>query len=310
MNRDKANILMKRATHASVSVAIILVITKAYSWYTSNSAAMLGSATDSALDLAASVVTLLAVRAAITPPDDDHRFGHGKAEALAGLFQAAIMSGSAVFLILHSLERVWQPVLIATPDLVIQVSIFAIVLSLGLVSFQSYVVRKTGSLAISGDHLHYKGDLLLNLAVVFAAYGASRGFIYADGITGCLIGIYILWGAHGVGRPAIDMLMDREFSNHDREMIFNSVMESNGVRGLHHLKTRQSGRDQFIQMHIEVDGALTVSAAHLIGHEVEATLGEQFPDADILIHVDPVDERSTEMTLAELPPDKFRKRER
>ena len=160
---------------------------------------------------------------------------------------------------------------------------------------------KTGSLAVSGDHLHYKGDLLLNLAVVAAVFFAGHGFIHADGITGSLIAVYIFWGSYGVGRPAIDMLMDREFPDADRETIFNTVMESKGVRGIHNLKTRQSGRDQFIQMHIEVDGSLTVSAGHLIGHEVEATLGEQFPEAEILIHVDPVDERSLDLTLAELP---------
>ncbi|WP_262695909.1 cation diffusion facilitator family transporter [Kordiimonas aquimaris] len=309
MNRAQADILMKRATYASVSVAVTLVVVKAYVWFISSSAAMLGSAADSALDLAASVVTLLAIRTAITPPDDAHRFGHGKAEALAGLFQAAIMAGSAVFIVLHAIERIWAPAPVTASDQVIQVSILAIAMSLLLVIFQSYVIRKTGSLAVSGDHLHYKGDLLLNLGVVVAAYGAGVGYIYADGAIGLMIGLYILWGAYGISRPATDMLMDREFSNSERETIFNTVMESAGVLGLHDLKTRAAGRDKFIQMHIEVDGTLTVKAAHLIGDEVEATLGEQFPDAEILIHVDPVSDLSTELTQAELSIDTQHKKE-
>lgn len=309
MNRAKADTLMKRATYASVAVAVTLVVAKVYVWFISSSAAMLGSAADSSLDLAASVVTLFAVRTAIAPPDDAHRFGHGKAEALAGLFQAAIMSGSAVFLLLHAIERIWVPIPVTASDQVIQVSILAIVLSLLLVMFQSYVIGKTGSLAVSGDHLHYKGDLLLNMGVVVAAYGASAGYMYADGAIGLMIGLYILWGAYGISRPATDMLMDREFTNTEREAIFNVVMESPGVLGLHDLRTRAAGRDKFIQMHIEVDGALTVKAAHLIGHEVEATLGEQFPDAEILIHVDPVSELSTNLTQAELSIDTQSKKE-
>lgn len=299
--REQSNRLMKLATYASVSVAGALVAGKAVVWWQTGSVAMLGSLTDSALDMAASVVTLFAVRAAIEPPDEAHRFGHGKAEALAGLFQAAIMSGSALFLLLRALERLLDPTAVTQPTLIIQVSAIAIALSLLLVSFQSYVVRKTGSLAVAGDHLHYKGDLLLNLGVIGAAYGASGGYPVADSIIGLAIGFYILWGAYGIARPATDMLMDREFAGDEREKIFNIVMESPGVLGLHDLRTRASGRDKFIQMHIEVDGELNVRKAHFIADEVEATLGELFPEAEILIHMDPLSEQSDDLTRAELP---------
>jgi ferrous-iron efflux pump FieF len=300
MTREKAGNLMKWATRASVSVAFVLVISKAVAWWLSGSVAMLGSMADSALDMMASLVTLFAVRMALVPPDDDHRFGHGKAEALAGLFQAAIMTGSAVFLTLESVSRLWEPELPSSSDLVIAVSILAIVLSLALVAFQSYVIRHTRSLAISGDHLHYKGDLLLNSSVVASALISASGFLYADGIFGLLIAIYILVGAYGIVRPAIDMLMDREFDEVERELIFNCVLENPDVMGMHGLKTRTSGRDRFIQMHIEVPGSMTVDAAHVIADEVEATLGEHFPDTEIIIHMDPPSPQSDALTVREL----------
>ncbi|NVJ96725.1 MAG: cation diffusion facilitator family transporter [Alphaproteobacteria bacterium] len=300
MQRQKAENLMRWATRASVSVAATLVVAKAVAWWLSGSVAMLGSMTDSALDLIASLVTMFAVRTALLPPDDDHRFGHGKAEALAGLFQAAIMSGSAVFLLLESIGRIWEPGLVLRSDLVMAVSGAAIVLSLALVMFQSYVVRLSGSLAIAGDHLHYKGDLLLNLSVMISAWLSLQGVAVADGIFGVLIAGYILYGAQEIARPAIDMLMDKEFSDEERERIFNIVLESPHVLGLHELKTRTSGRDRFIQMHIEVDGTMTVEAAHFVADEIEATLGEFFPESDILIHVDPPSQKSDDLTVREL----------
>lgn len=300
MTKDQAGKLMKMATWAAITVASTLVIAKAVAWWFSGSVAMLGSLTDSTLDLAASLVTMFAVRVALIPADDDHRFGHGKAEALAGLFQAAVMTGSAVYLILESISRIWEPVPPMRSDMIIAASGLAIALSLCLVIFQSYVVKRTGSLAIAGDHLHYKGDLLLNAAVIGSTLIAGSGFLYADGIFGLLIGGYIIFGAYDIARPAIDMLMDKEFDDSERERIFNIVMANPDVLGLHELKTRSSGRDRFIQMHIEVPGTMTVAAAHIIADEVEATLGEVYPDTEIFIHMDPPSQGSDELTVQEL----------
>ncbi len=300
MTRDKSDNLMRWATRASVTVASTLVMAKAVAWWLSDSVAMLGSMTDSGLDLMASLVTLFAVRTALLPPDEDHRFGHGKAEALAGLFQAAIMSGSAVFLLLESINHVAVPHPVAQSTLVMGVSVLAIVLSLVLVSFQSYVVRHTSSLAVAGDHLHYKGDLLLNLSVILAAWATSSGFDYADGAFGILIALYILYGAKEIAVPAVHMLMDRELGVEDREKIFNLAMGNPSVRGLHELKTRMSGRDLFIQMHIEVDGEMTVHDAHFVADEVEAMIGEAYPDSEVLIHVDPPSLLSDQLTVKEL----------
>lgn len=300
MQREKAENLMRMATRASVAVASTLVVAKAATWWLSGSVAMLGSMADSALDLIASLVTMFAVRTALLPPDDDHRFGHGKAEALAGLFQAAIMSGSAVFIFLESLTRLWSPEPVVRSDLIMAASAMAIVLSLALVMFQSYVVRQSRSLAIAGDHLHYKGDLLLNASVIVSAWLSLQGVMAADGLFGMLIAGYILYGAYDIARPAIDMLMDKEFEDSEREKIFNIVMSGAGVRGLHELKTRRSGRDLFIQMHIEVDGNMTVQEAHIVTGELEATLGEVFPESEIFIHVDPPSAKSDDLTTREL----------
>ncbi|WP_417449737.1 cation diffusion facilitator family transporter [Kordiimonas sp.] len=300
MTKEQAGRLMKMATWAAVSVASSLVVAKAVAWWFSGSVAMLGSLADSSLDLAASLVTMFAVRLALIPPDDDHRFGHGKAEALAGLFQAAVMSGSAVYISLEAISRLWNPVAPERSDLVIGASAIAVILSLGLVAFQTYVIRHSRSIAIAGDQLHYKGDLLLNASVIVSAVASAMGFLYADGIFGVLIGGYILYGAYGLARPAIDMLMDKEFDDAERELIFNIVMNNPEVLGLHELKTRSSGRDRFIQMHIEVPGNMTVADAHLIADEVEATLGEHFGDTEIFIHMDPPSPQSDELTTLEL----------
>lgn len=299
-NKIRSGRLMRWSTRAAVSVATTLVIVKAIAWWLSGSVAMLGSMTDSGLDLMSSLVTMFAVKTALQPADEHHRFGHGKAEALAGLFQASIMSGFSIFLILESVQSLYRGDVPHASDWVIGSSLVAILLTLALVLFQSYVVRHTKSLAIAGDHLHYKGDLLLNIGVIVAAILATQGISWADGTFGLLIGAYIIQGAYSVARPSIDMLMDKEMSVEDREKIFNLVMESPGVRGLHEMRTRTSGRDCFIQMHIEVDGDLTVHKAHFIGDEVEAIIGEEFPEADILIHIDPPSELSAILTTREL----------
>lgn len=299
-NKLRAGRLMRWSTRAAVSVATTLVVIKAIAWWLSGSVAMLGSMTDSGLDLMSSLVTMYAVKTALQPANEHYRFGHGKAEALAGLFQASIMSGFSLFLILESIQSLYRGDVPTASDWVIGSSLIAIVLTFALVLFQSYVVRHSKSLAIAGDHLHYKGDLLLNIGVIAAVALAAKGIGWADGAFGLMIGAYILHGAYSVARPSIDMLMDKELSPEDREKIFNLVMESPGVRGLHDMRTRTSGRDCFIQMHIEVDGDLSVHKAHFIGDEVEAIIGEEFPEADILIHIDPPSELSAILTTREL----------
>lgn len=298
---ENAAPLMRRATLAAVGVASLLIVTKAVAWLMTGSVALLGSLVDSTLDLVASAINFFAVRAALAPADKAHRFGHGKAEAIAGLFQSAIIFGSAAFLLLESAERLINPRPISAEWVGIGVSVFAILMTGLLVAYQIYVIRRTGSVAVSADHLHYKGDLLLNSSVIASiAITAFSGFLYADGLFGVLIAGYIAFNATGILRQSLDMLMDREFSEADRDRIFELVLGNAEVRGLHDLKTRRSGITSFIQLHIELDPELTLRAAHFIADEVEATLGEAFPAADILIHVDPLGVEEPNMTMEEL----------
>jgi len=281
--------MMGRAAIASMVVASTLIVVKAVAWFMSGSVALLGSLVDSVLDLAASVINFLAVRTSLEPPDEEHRFGHGKAEAIAGLFQASIIIGSAAFLMLESIGRLWAPTPVEASDLGIYVSILAIVLTLGLVMYQKHVVKHTGSVAIEADSLHYKGDLLLNAAVIVALWlSTSGGVSWADGAFGVAIALYIAWAASEIFRTSIDMLMDKEFQPAEREEIFNLVMGNPDVKGMHDLKTRRSGLSSFVQMHIEVDPEMSVYDAHAVADEVEATVGEVFSHADSLIHVDPL----------------------
>lgn len=284
--KKQAEKLMVWASRASTSVALILVVTKFYAWLVSNSVAMLGSTMDSGLDLMASLVTLFAVKTAIQPPDEDHRFGHGKAEALASLFQGAVMGGAAVFILFESVRSFFGAGPKGGTELVMGISGFAIILSLFLVMFQSYVIRKSASLAISGDHLHYKGDLLLNASVVLSAWLVAQGVPYSDSIFGLLIAVYILYGAYEVIVPSIHMLMDRELSDADRDEIIRLTQSVSGVKDMHDLRTRASGRDLFIQMHVDVDAHMTVSEGHKIADSVEMLLAEHYTDAEILIHID------------------------
>lgn len=281
--------LMNIAAWASLSVASLLVLAKAVVWFLTGSVALLGSLVDSLLDVAASFVNLVAVRTSLEPPDEEHRFGHGKAEPIAGLLQAAVISGSAAFLLLESVSRLFAPKAIQQADLGIGVSILAIVLTAGLILFQRYVIRKTGSVTISADSLHYTGDLLLNVAVIAALYLSSNGgFIWADGAFGIAIALYIAYAAYGIGSTSVDMLMDKEFTRDERDEIFNLVLGNKDVFGLHELKTRHSGRHAFIQMHIELAADMKLYDAHTVADEVEATVGEAFPNAEILIHTDPL----------------------
>jgi ferrous-iron efflux pump FieF len=276
------------ATRASVAMALVLLGLKLWAWAQSGSVAMLGSLADTSLDLLASITTLLAVRIALTPADREHRFGHGKAEALAGLFQSALILGSSVLLIVQSVRRLMDPQPVGEAELGIGVSLFAIAATLALVAYQRQVVKKTGSLAVETDRLHYVGDLLLNLAVIAAlALESYAGLLGADGVFGLGIALSIGWAAYQAARRSIDMLMDREWTADDRRRLAAIVKQHAHVRGVHELRTRTSGLTQFAQFHIWVDPNMTVAQAHGVIDDLERALREAFPQTETLIHVDP-----------------------
>ena len=229
------------------------------------------------------------MRAALQPADEDHRFGHGKAEALASLFQAAILVGSAAFLILQAFERFAEPRNVGAPDLGIAVSVIAIAATLALVAFQRSVVKRTGSIAIEADSMHYAGDVYLNISVIIAFVANSYfGILWVDPALALFIAGILAWNAAQIAKRSIDMLMDKEWPEEERQKILGLILANKQVAGVHELRTRSAGVHDFIQFHLSVDPDMSVAAAHTISDEIEAILGEQYPKAEILIHIDPM----------------------
>ncbi len=286
--------LMRLATYASVSVASVLIIIKAGAWIATESVSLLSSLVDSVLDVGASVVNLLAVRHALTPADRDHRFGHGKAEALAGLAQAAFIAGSGAFLLLESIDRFIQPREISNSETGIIVMVIAIVMTLLLIGFQSYVVKQTGSVAIKADSLHYRADILVNVAVIVSLFLASNlSWSMADPIFAILIVAYMSIGAYKISVQSLDVLMDKEFPDEDRKRIKEIAESHEKVLNVHDMRTRSSGATSFIQFHAEMAKEISLAEAHDIADEVMYMVEEAFPNTEVLIHQDPegVDER-------------------
>jgi ferrous-iron efflux pump FieF len=280
--------LMRTATYASVVVAVSLIAVKIVAWILTDSVSLLSTLIDSLLDLAASMVNLVAVRHALTPPDREHRFGHGKAEPLAALGQSTFIAGSAIFLVIEAIRRFYTPRPLDHSEVGIGVMIFAIVVTFALTRFQAHVVSKTGSLAIKADSVHYLSDILVNGAVIVALVLVTQfGWLYADPLIGLAIAAYILKSAWTIARGAYDMLMDRELPDEDRARIKQIVLAHGEVIAVHDLRTRASGPLTFIQIHVEMDGNMNLYRAHEVADDVEAQLREVYPGAEVIIHQDP-----------------------
>jgi len=294
--------LMRRATMASVAVALLLIGIKLVAWVMTGSVSMLASLVDSGLDAAASLVTLLAVRQATTPADREHRFGHGKAEALAGLLQAAIVAGSGLFLLFESVRRITDPVAIEHGLIGVGVMVISILFTIVLVLYQRYVLARADSLAVAGDRLHYLSDLLSNAGVIVALVLAGQfGLVEADGVIAFGVAAILLWGAWGIGSGAYDMLMDRELPDAEREQIKAIVLAEPKVKAMHDLRTRRSGLATFIQLHLELDGDMKLREAHVIADAVELAIMQAFPGAEVIIHEDPDDLDENDHHAASLP---------
>lgn len=288
MDRKSAARLMKLATYAAVGVASTLIVVKFAAWLMTDSVSLLSTLIDSFLDVAASIVNLLAVRHALEPADEEHRFGHGKAESLAGLAQAAFISGSAMFLLLEAGERIYKPTAVENTHIGYYVMVFSIVATLILVGFQKYVAKRTQSLAISADSAHYTMDVLVNLSVIVSLFLASEmGWTMADPLFAIAIAGYIFYGAYEIGIEAYHVLMDRELPEEDRSKIRELAQKHPMVMDIHDLRTRQSGPDVFIQMHVEMRGEISLLEAHDVAEDVMHKVEAAYPRAEVLIHQDP-----------------------
>ncbi|MEJ5865420.1 cation diffusion facilitator family transporter [Pseudomonas farsensis] len=280
--------LLRLATRASLTVASILVMTKAIAWWLSGSVSLLAGLTDSALDAVASFLNLLAVHYALRPADDDHRFGHGKAEALAGMAQALFIGVSAVLIGVQAVQRLQAPQPLGDTAAGIGVMVLSLVLTVALLAFQRKVIRLTGSTAVRADSLHYRSDLLLNGSILLALVLARFGWPQLDALFGLGIAVYILWSALQIARESTAILMDQELPADIGERMLEVVLAIPGVQGVHDLRSRVSGSHWFVQLHLELPGDLPLHRAHELCVQASAAIRERYPRADVMVHADPV----------------------
>ena len=279
--------LLRLATRASVAVASILIITKAIAWWLSGSVSMLAGLTDSLLDGVTSFLNLLAVHYALRPADDDHRYGHGKAESLAGMAQALFIGVSAVLIAFQAFDRLKHPEPVNAPWISIAVIVFSLVMTVGLLILQHRVIKATGSNAVRADSLHYRSDLMLNGSILVALVFAAVGFSQLDAWFGLGIAVYILWSAFQIARESFSVLMDEELPTDVSENMLALACAVPGVLGAHDLRTRISGNIWFVQLHLELPGQLSLLHAHTLSDQVAAAIENAYPRAEVLVHADP-----------------------
>ncbi|ARN74733.1 cation diffusion facilitator family transporter [Oceanicoccus sagamiensis] len=287
-DKNKKEKLLKLATNASVIVAIILVIIKSIAWAKTGSVAMLASLLDSMLDTAAALINWYFIRSALRPADREHRFGHGKAEPIGGIFQAMLIGGSALFLIAESVRRLITPQFPENSDWGIAIMLLSSAIVAVLVVIQRYVVKRTGSVIVAGDALHGFGDIAINLGVILALLLSTQlNSALIDPIIAIVLACVLIFGAWRLGKVAIAQLMDTEFSPQQRQQIRAIAKQHPQVNDIHDLRTRRAGISEFIQFHLEMDGEINLKQAHAIADTIEQNILQQFPNSEVLIHQDP-----------------------
>ena len=279
--------LLKRVTYASVAIAVILIFVKAIAWYLSGSIGILASLIDSLMDSFASIINLFAVRYALQPADEEHPYGHGKAEPLAGLAQASFIAGSALFLIFNAIQRLQNPQTLTHGNIGIIVMVFSIIVTAFLIMYQRHVIKITNNLAIKADSLHYVTDILTNFSILLALYLTIKGYLWADAVFAILIALYIFKSAYEIGHDSFQQLMDKKLDDETEQLIMKTIQETKKAIGYHDFRTRQSGKDKFIQFHLELDDSMSLLEAHAIADGLEKKLMTLIPDAEVIIHEDP-----------------------
>ena len=296
--------LVSRAAIAATAMASALLLIKIFAWWYTGSVSILAALVDSLVDIAASLTNLLVVRYSLQPADEEHTFGHGKAESLAALAQSMFISGSALFLFLTGIQHLVRPEplqaagvgrntgrdmghLALGDEHGMMVTLIALVSTLLLVTFQRWVVRKTQSQAVRADMLHYQSDVMMNGAILVALGLSWYGWHRADALFALGIGIYILYSALRMGYEAVQSLLDRALPDEERQEIIDIVTSWPGVSGAHDLRTRQSGPTRFIQIHLEMEDSLPLVQAHMVADQVEQAILRRFPGSDVIIHQDP-----------------------
>lgn len=280
--------LLRMVSLCSVVVAVTIITVKVAAWVQTDSLSLFSSLVDSFLDLVASMINFFALRYALMPADEDHRFGHGKAEDIAALMQSGFIAASGMFVAVEAGRGLFNPAPVTHADFGISVMVFSTVITIALVLFQLYVMKRVKSSLIAADSLHYQTDLLLNVVVIGALYLSQYGDMeLVDPILAMCIALYIMRCAWKVGKTSVDNLMDKELSEKERGHIMNLICSHESVKGVHDLRTRSSASKPFIQFHLELDPMMELREAHRISDEVEIILHREFKDAEIIIHQDP-----------------------
>lgn len=289
LTKEKKEQFMRWATYGSVATALTLFLAKSAAWFMTGSLVILASLVDSLMDMAASGINMIAIHYSLKRPDKEHKFGYGKAEPLAGLVQASFIAGSAAFIIFQAVERLVKPQPLAAIGSGIWVILFAIGLTGILILFQRFVIKHTGSTAIKADALHYTTDILTNTATLAALILIRKGYGFIDSLVAIAIALYILYSAKGIAIEAMHLILDRELPPEIREKIRTIAGSPPEVQGVHDLRTRQSGQTKLIQLHLELSAQMTLDDAHALAKKVENEIHAFLPDADIIIHQDPID---------------------
>ena len=284
----KYETLMRFASYFSVGTAILLIVVKLVTFFYTNSLAILSSLMDSGLDLLASVVNLIAVQQSLVPADRNHRFGHGKAEALGGLSQGLIIVGSAVFLLIETWNHYQNPRPLERLDIGLGVMLFSIIITFSLISFQRFVIYKTNSVSIHADSAHYTGDILMNVGVILSMLlSYTLGLIWVDTIFAIGVAIYLLKTSGAVIFNAVQILMDQELSREVREQIKKIALRHPEIISIHDLRTRNSGLCKFIQFNALMKKGLTLQETHAVCSVLEKEIKEAIPNSETFIHQEP-----------------------
>ena len=280
--------LKKLATTASLALAIFLTIIKTFGVLYTGSLSVLSSMIDSLADIFASLITFFAVHISSRPADKEHRYGHGKAEALSALIQSAFICGSGFFIIYDAVIRFLSPRTIPQSWIGIIIMIISLILTICLIIFQHYVAKRTKSQAIIADALHYYVDVITNFGIIFSLFIVHQWNIFwIDTITAIIVSAYLIFNAYKLATDAISLLMDKELDDSIREHITKIALSSDHIMGIHDLRSRNMGDKYIFELHLELDGNLALAQAHQYTNNVEKSIKQAYPGAQIIIHQDP-----------------------
>ena len=275
---------------ASIITVIILIVMQLIAYLENGSASVLAALIDSFVDGGVAIMTFMAIKISLKPPDSEHRYGHGKVEGLAAIIQAAFVAAAGFFLLLQTISRFFSPVSPLEKGVMLAITVMAVstVLSLMLIVIQKYSLLHAPSLAVESDKAHYSGDIVVNLGVIAVLLAARAGApIWIDPLFAIGVAVYLGFTVKHIAGKGLDMLLDRELPDTQREIITAKVLDHPGVLGMHDLRTHKSGMRVFMSFDIELDPSLLLYHAHEIVRQVEHELLAQFPNAEILIHADP-----------------------